>query len=683
MASDNSGPDVLTSFVRDLLQQREQAAQQDWTYQEPPTAPDPWPNTRLQWKPSQRRPQGPAITIEELRERMPCVMKGYIERPTDDMLLMKVAAGGGKTHAGVAVAQWAAERGHRVLWAAGRHNLYHDLWRLPHFDRELWHHWLPIHEQKDEGDTIPTTCRYARAQHQWARKGYDSMDLCLQLCTMDGHIQKCPYRRQQHRREPIIFAMHNHLASGMSISDFSLVIVDELPLNAFVDHRVIPPDGIRLPGASGPIEQLLEVVHLMANQENGELYAGPKLFKQIGPILQDVYAQIEMMEDMLPQIPRVASADDVAEKPYWYLFDFLTLASPEYDAWRHGWPRWAERVKVTGRGLHLLQRAEPWDQLPLRMVVLDATASASMYRQIFDRPVQEFHPRIQRQGSIYQVTGRLNGTTTLLEDETPTRQARELLEISRRIAGGYDGRVGVVCNKALRPLFEREFGESNVEHFYALRGTNSLEDVNCLLVVGNPAPDLMSTINTAAALNEERIRPYGQENEHGYIQPLFYAQEREYAITDELRQKHDGQTPWRNVKGFWSEPELQAIYEAHRENELLQAIHRARPNVRECDVWVLTSTPTSEPLDGVWDDPPIGPDGIYWKTWLQLEPWLQEQFDSHKAVSTTDLATAADVDPTWVRRKGWIEAIARHMPDKWELTLIPTGGRPSKGIAPL
>lgn len=68
-------------------------------------------------------------------------------------------------------------------------------------------------------------------------------------------------------------------------------------------------------------------------------------------------------------------------------------------------------------------------------------------------------------------------------------------------------------------------------------------------------------------------------------------------------------------------------------------------------------------LDGLYDDPPVGPPEIPWRTWVKLLPWLEEQ----AAVTNESLAVAAGLSPKYVANKRWLDAIARHWPDKWEI----------------
>jgi hypothetical protein len=619
--------------------------------------------------------------VDSLRELIPGQVGRYVDSDSESVLLIRVPAGVGKTHAAVqAVQRVASDR--RILYTAARHNFLADLQAIPGFNPSLWYHWLPIHLHADEHDPIPTTCRFAPAQLAWLKKGYPAFDLCRQLCVNDKHIAECPYRLQRRQREPIVFAMHNHLSSGLAIDDFGACIVDELPLQAFVGRRHVPSKGLDV-GATGPLGELVVKLGQLVGLAPKRL-AGRDLFDQIGPTLREVYAQAEILPEMLPQVPRVYNSEMVGEVPYYYVLDFLRLASNEYDAWRNGWPRWAERVWLDPKGLNLLDRKKPWAKLPRKLVVLDATGQAPIYRALFDREVEVYEPRVKRPGRVYQVVHRLNGVGSLLAQEegqepAPTQRARQLVQIAGSIASRYQGRTAVVTHKRLVSLFATAFGEANTLHFHALRGTNALQDVDCLIVAGGPSPTLQGVVDAATALAHERVKSFVAIDDKGKARPVWTTALREYAVSEELRAAHGGLVPWRAVGGFWTDPDLTAVYDQLREQELVQAIHRARPNIRPCDVWVLTSIPTSEPLDGFFDEPPLGPEGIHWAPWLKLQPWLEEQLAAGQSITNQAVAGAAGVSERWALDQKWLAAIVG-FDARWRIDrLVPetlSGGRP-------
>lgn len=676
----------LDQFLERLRAERRALEDQDWTPPEPPDERPTRDDYRL--KPLDRTmlaPSAPPIPIDEVRNRLLVKLHEYLGSSRESVLLIKVPPGVGKTHVTTSVAQFFARRGQRGLWTAGRHSMFHDLELLPHFDPALWYHWRGL---QGEIDAEPV-CRHASGQAAWARKGYQAYDLCRQLCARDGWISRCPYRAQERRQEPLIFGQHQHLATGLSIKSFDFVVVDELPVSAFVEDRTVPVSGLDV-GAIGPLGDLaVRLGEIAARCGKSERVAGRRLFDQIGELLDDVFAQVDVGAGSVPDVPQVWNERDVDRAPYWYVADLLGLASPEHRAWREGWPAWNERLWVTRAGLHLLRRSEPWEHLPRHIVVLDATAQPDLYQILFGRQTETYAPAVERQGRVYQVAGRLNGRDTTASGEALTAAGREMLEVVRRIAVRYE-RPGVVVWKALAAHFRRIFGDDRVLTYGALRGTNALQDVDGLILCGTPTPSGSQMLDLAVALSGE-IRPFYRYGEDGRREPVYLFADREYRLSPEgvacLREQYGADTASATRRvGYYAHATLDAIHRQLREAELIQAIHRARINMRPADVWLLTSTPLQdEALDGLWNDPPIGPAGIHWQVWLRLEPWLRAAWEDGRSVTYETVADAAGVQETWARKSRWLDAIAAWAPDLWSTgRLEPVGrGNPRLGLIPL
>jgi hypothetical protein len=263
-------------------------------------------------------------------------------------------------------------------------------------------------------------------------------------------------------------------------------------------------------------------------------------------------------------------------------------------------------------------------------------------------------------------------------------QGGQLLEQCKVIAEDYTGRVGIVTFKDAVKEFEAEFGAGNVVHFGALRGTNLLQDVQCLIVAGVFCPPLTAIQDDAAMLYPDRMEPFHQIDEDGKRREPWRPALVQYRLAD-------GTNYHRQHSGFWDDPELSAILEQVRRSELIQAIHRARPNVRECDVWVLTSVPTDEVLDAIYQDlsdSPLAPvkvrggGGISWKHWIKVKSWLEGMWELGAWIDAEGLAQVAGVQVGTVQSQQWLHAIAQHDPDRWLLESREQEGRgrPRLGI---
>lgn len=678
----------LQKFLAELRARREALDGADWTAPEPP--PDEFQFGDYRLKPltmSSLAPLPDPISLDHLRAVMPIRIHQYLDSDTESALLVKAPPGAGKTHSLIDIAQFYAGRGWRTLWCAGRHSMFEEIQNFANFNPALWYHWQGIQRQID-GEAA---CRYAASQRHWSELGYEAIHLCRQLCGhhQDNWIVQCPFRVQAKRKEPIVFAQHQHLVSGLPVSDFDLVIVDELPLGAFVSERIIPADGLTL-AASGPVASLVErLAHLCHSAPASRRLAGKALFDEIGAILDDVYAQVDEGLGLLPETPQVYHPGDVARQPYWYLMQFLELAAAEHRAWQAGWPEWNEFVWCTRRGLHLLSRAKPWEKLPPRMIVLDATAEPELYRTLLGRPVESYAPTVERKGKLYQITGRLNGKHSTMRRGQLTNAGAEMLAIAKRLTRNAKY-PAFICWKTHAPYFRREFGADRVMTFGGLRGANELGDADVLVIAGTYTPDGSAMIDQAAALSGQ-IKPFFNLDEHGKRIPLYRYADREYRLSQAglaCVQAQFGQANRAVARrtGYYANPILDSIHRQLREAELTQALHRARLNVREAVVWLITATPLpDEPLDGVWDDPPIAPEGIHWQTWLGLEPWLDTAQKTGVIVTYETVAEAAGVKADWPRKKNWLRQIAAYLPHLWQAGPLPAEGRgrPAIGLFPI
>jgi hypothetical protein len=537
----------------------------------------------------------------------------------------------------------------------------------------------------------------------WMKKGYPGMEMCLQLCTGDGHIHDCPFRRQSKRKEPIVYGRHEHLAYGVSVRDgFTLGVVDELPLKAFIRERKIGHKQIdEVRGNGGPLDALFDRLYNLIKfpESFGEdTWWGHRLLDEIGPILDDVFAAVEVGQLPLPEIPPLYEAKDVFDVPAFFWDDLLKKLSPEYECWKAGWVNWVPRVKVKpGVGLQILGRETVWENLPEALVVLDATGSPEIYEHIFRRPIHKIvAPSVKASGRIFQVVQRLNNITAVMEatgevdDEgkklyAPKKNGAEMLKLAEMIAGHYE-RPGLVTFKGLKRHAPECFG-GRVLHFGGLRGRNVLKDVDCLIVAGGFCPPILAVMDACAAITD-RMKPFFGYSGSDPVSPWVPAAVR-YVTKD-------GSWAWRYVSGFWNDPDLRAFLEQFRQAELVQSIHRSRINSRPesdpVDVWVLTSIPTQVELDGVYQcisESHLFPkrdtethEGVYWPHWLKIKPKLDELWAAGSAwVDAEMLAGWTGVQVETVRSQKWLSSIADYETERWILKDKQIGnGRPRLGL---
>jgi DNA polymerase III delta prime subunit len=664
----------VQAYLDDLKARRISDAEAYAVPQEPSWHKDAFSGFSLEWHPSQLAPLSDPLPLAAVRDALVSRILEYIyDEKETRALLLRVPPGVGKTTASVQAAQnWALETGgkSRILYVSSRKNFFAELMAMPGVAPQMWYNWLPMQAGDDEHEE---TCRYSDEIHAWMDRGYRGIDFCRQMCHEDGWMEEgCPYRAQARRPEPIIFGRHAHLITGMAIKDYEACFVDEMPMSAFIDRRRIPTNEIIVPGLKGDLRSLFSTLFDLAEWRKEWVY-GPELMRYIGPFLEEIYAQIDTLEERLPTVPTIYDPGQAYEVPYWYVFDLLKKLSPEYECWKNGWSDWLARVRVSKLGLLMLDRKkakEMWTgKNPCKMIFLDATGTPAVYRTLFDnRDVIVEEPNIERKGKIQQVVGRLNGffqTYKMAGKTIHVKPAgKEMLEQAKLIAAQYTGRVGIVTFKAMAPVFAKHFGPLNVLHYGGLRGSNLLESCECLILCGGYGPNMIGLHDLAKMLNQERMKPFAKKDEHGMWLNPWTNRLHEYRIKNTR-----GQTAWRRVGGYWDDTDLDALLDEFRRNEITQAIYRNRPIENEHDVWILTSIPTDVLLDGIYEDLSgleFTPKreavqgrkatmyrGVAWQKWLVLKPWLDEQWETAAYVTVEQLAEACNMTVQAVRCQRW------------------------------
>lgn len=613
---------------------------------------------RIEWRPPDEtatpETAAPLLSLAAAREEMLATMVAYTQRRVVEpghhpILLVRAAPGIGKTHAAVLTAQGFEGR---VLFAMPTHAHYSQLQSIPVFDRESWYHWLgtdaPVPDPFRPGETM---CREAEVTRHVMAGGWPLRLACNSICQMWS--ASCDYRAQRHRPEPIVAGVHEHITFGLDSPPFELAIIDEEPMRAMLRPRRIPGRDIHVGPYAGPVTELHQTIKRLC--DSGGTYRGRILLDILGPVLSDVYGQIDDPTTLLPAAPDVSTREELAALPAWFLPDLLILAAGEYEAWKRRLPTWLERVVIHDSHLYLYKRADLWAELPDRCIIIDATADPDVYRQMFPRRrIKVYEPFTRPAGKLYQVVGSYLGI------EQVNEQAEELAAVvqTMSIEKGYR-QPGIVTFQKAVPVFASIFGEDAVAHFGGQRGSNALADRDAGFVVGTFSPPDGAVQDIVKILNPDRVEGFQSEILPSGVQlPLRTQKYVSYRF-----QNLAGQVPWRKISGLWSDSDLEAIMRSRREAEIIQAVHRFRIQTRDVPVWLLSPIPTGMRLDGLYDDPPVGPPEIPWRTWVKLLPWLEEQ----AAVTNESLAVAAGLSPKYVANKRWLDAIARHWPDKWEI----------------
>lgn len=599
----------------------------------------------------------PSETIEEARAKLKNEIQDYLDIEFPEyILLIKATPGTGKTTAAVAAIDELLD-GKRVAYAGPRHNFFADVVAKTK-NPQNWYEWLPRQLATEDR---PETCRNTHEIGHWLCRGYDAINFCSGVCGWDYVNDTCPYHLQKKRPEPNIFVQHQHVSLGHPL-DFDVMIGDENPVSAFTHPWIIPTENIYQLGMDYR-ESLTEMLsRLQTLALSGQLkkpLQGRELLEFLGGAQKvfDACDGFEIPADALQYGATIHHASEAEKKPYWHLRHLVPLLQRESFAALADEP-YVERVIVSNDGMTLLLKRDV-KKLANHVIWLDATAQPEIYEALFGLPVRVVDISVALRGNVYQVINRSNGKSTLLAGDKTTpkaEQTKKLVEAAIK-KHGYKKPM-VVTFKGLAPEFE------NVDssHFYGIRGTNKFEDADAVFVVGAPMPNIRQVVENAKMIFWGRDRGFrvvwsSHPVKYNYIAP-------------------DGDGRQYPVSSFWGDPDLQAVLRMYREEEILQAAHRARPVNHPVDIWLLTNIPVPQlpPTELLtMSDVMEAPDGVDIWRWGDIQNLLETQ----PVITKKDIMGVGFSENTAIR---YFEKIAQM--DGWELAVIKTGkrGMPPKAL---
>lgn len=607
-SSPPSGVKALTDFVERL---RAAAARQvyDWR----PTTEPPPPAWDRRLKPAPPPPfERPAGDLDEARERMRSGIRAYLDiAMPEHMLLIKSSPGSGKTTAAATVIDEILHRPGRIAYAGPRHDFFQDVVAKTLYPAE-WYEWQARQAAGDRGQ--PQTCNYPLQMAEWLQKGYSAMDFCSGVCGWNYVNDGCEYHAQRRRPERVIYVQHQHVALGHPL-DFTVLFGDESPLAAFTNEWRIPARWILPPGMADdePIKEILAQLAIAAGQGDQTL-SGPALLDYLGgpDYVIEACELADLPADEIQAATSIRFADQVEDKPYFHLFDLVPLLLREAQL-AAGGQDYPHRIILSTGHLTLLLRHKPHD-LPPHVIWMDATGREAIYEQVFGRPVQVIDARPRMHGRVFQVVDRANGKTALVKGGKRTAKANQAEDLIRRIISSRDyQRPTVIGFKDF--VDDTDLEDVRTGHFYAARGTNEHEDADAVFILGAPQSNIYDVVKMAKMIYFERDQAF---------HVTWRTEEKAYRYVD----PDDGLGRTYPVSGFWNDPDLQAVLETIREDEIVQAAHRGRPVNHPVDIWLLTNVPIdSLPPDELLTMQAVlgAPDGVDIFKWAEVQSLMAEK----------------------------------------------------------
>ncbi len=195
----------------------------------------------------------------------------------------------------------------------------------------------------------------------------------------------------------------------------------------------------------------------------------------------------------------------------------------------------------------------------MELLILDATPVPSLVdyltRDHERLPDMEVRIQMPENAKVVQYASTSNGHTVLRDSEKALQVLAEITSERLKLPLPPE-REGAVCFRSMRAsLLVKEFAESQVVTFGSVRGTNALEDVERLHLVGRPMPPGEDLVYLAQALH------WGESpisDRMVLSQRAFGGQSYEVDVVD------------------YADERVAELLRAEREDEMEQALHRAR-----------------------------------------------------------------------------------------------------------
>lgn len=595
-------------------------------------------------------------SLDQARNMLAAGMREYLEADIAPMLLVKAAPGVGKTTAAVRLAEELAMQGRRVLYAGPRHELFKDIQALAEYP-SMWYEWLP--RQAASGDK-PETCMHAENIGVWMGRGYKGMDFCKQICGWDYVNNSCPYHAQKRRIEPIIYGQHQHVSLGHPL-DFDVLIGDEYPVPTFCYKYFIPASDLLLRDIDDrePVADILLGIKELA--EKDFVLHGEEMIRLLGGGTYVHEAcrtfSLPVSADLL--CPTIYNADQARTVPHAYIFQLLPLLQREAKAVMQGM-EYPHRIRIGSGKVELWLRHSINENMPQRIIWLDATANQHVYEAVFERRAEVLDAYPQRKGHVYQITDRANGKTTL--DPNVAGGSRRLEQTERVVqhiieSRGYK-RPAIISYKKTIDAVE-SFKSLDNAHYYGARGTNALEGCDALFVVGTPMPPIDSIVEMAHMVFFDRMTPFNK---------TWASSIRGYNCRGS-----DGEWKGHETSAFLADADLDSLLWGLRNAEIIQAVHRARIINHEVDVWLLANTPIEElPPDKLYSIQDVlgAPEGVDVFEWLTFWQFAEEYKKRGQCLTSVDVIdrlgitkpTAIKYIKALITDYGWSETFAARPP---------------------
>lgn len=535
---------------------------------------------------------GPApSTLEEVRKKRSRLFVDFLENKGggngNKVLLDRTQAGTGKSHG----LTQAVNEYHRKK-RAGKVAVFvprHDLGKTE--GRGEWNHVKGrTHGLGTPAAQVP--CAFPDQQSELARQRIPGLTGC-KACRLR---EECEKNRQAEEGKPFYWSQFQrtqraivlpvqHLSTPTVWENAAALVFDDCDLLGLQVQEVEVPRedllqaldraeqaGNGYSSAQPLLRLLLEVLDLVDRGEPGKR-SGVELVDllnkqaaELGLNLREVLEAARQVRE--PEPFGTGGIETGVTAPRRFIGDLVEILLVELGRLEQGEERWNTRLYLEpvkrGSKMHRFRffdrRPIPADRMTGKpIIILNASMTREEAQRLFpDRTIEVFEDpvRLPQGVRIIQHIGRGYGKVDLSRPQSVEELAHEWLQVLTRNTGK---KSAFITHQAARNALRKHLGDLPGLHFFNQRGSNELKDVDLLGILGTPNPNPEDLLEQAAALYWDGP----------VLQTHAFLESRSVTLTRGRQAQTQAYT--------YRDPRLRSLLEGRREQEILQAIYRARP----------------------------------------------------------------------------------------------------------
>ena len=543
---------------------------------------------------------------DHLEKTLHQALDGELGEPKTLGVLLNVMAGAGKSTALTQV----LNQYHR-----GRSPRRHSAYFVPRHDLangDGRKHWAFLSGRTHPDSTTgQTPCTYPERQRELSRLRIPSQlgcDHCPLVQACKQNTQPNPeegpyYWGQFNQKNKVRIYPSQHFLTPALWGRPSAIVLDDCDLKSLMLEEIVLPQsqvGFALDWANKNLshpyakaQRLLFILYeLLRTTPAGEAFHwhGTGLLEKLQQTAEQYkFTLDEILQDAgQAQEPDPFSERSLSDGPRAVPVRFL---EPLLLVLRHEWKEHQQKNKFNRR--LRLERISPGQESCLRLtlrrelptqamadsllILADASLTLSEAQRLFpERRWIEVRPNltIPSTAKIIQFPELNYGKVHL---SSPKERQKALQRIGGLLGDHRGKRIGLITHQSFASVVRQTFPHIKVGHYYGQRGSNEFVDCDVLIVFGTPNPNPKELERQAEALYWDQAVLLNQT----MLEPRTFQQRGEVSLQTRVRS--------------YADPRLNELHRAKRDEELMQAIFRARP---------LSLDPHYSTQLELWEEPP-------------------------------------------------------------------------------